>query len=133
MLPPGEGAEAIFTEVPVIGSTVSRESHEEGLQEAETTCANTTVEAATFSTLFPNGLGGFGNTPTGCTHRHYIHKTLGSVAHHFARAHEVFANSVYSPLFKTNRRLGCAIGSSCGTTIKTMSAGPHSETAQGAW
>ena len=22
----------------------------------------------------------FGNTPTGCTHRHYIHKTLGSVA-----------------------------------------------------
>ena len=74
MLPPGEGAEAIFTEVPVIGSTVSRESHEEGLQEAETTCANTTVEAATFSTLFPNGVDGFGNTPTGCTHRRYIHK-----------------------------------------------------------
>ena len=36
----------------------------------------------------------FGNTPTGCTHRHYIHKTLGSVAHHFARAQEVIAKTV---------------------------------------
>ena len=36
MLPPGEGAEAIFDEVPVIGSMISHESHEEQLQEAET-------------------------------------------------------------------------------------------------
>ena len=47
------------------------------------------LEALTFTTLFPNGTGGLKNTPAGCTHRHYIHKTLGSVATHFARAQEV--------------------------------------------
>ena len=36
MLPPGEGSEAIFDKIPLIGSTVSRENHEESLQEAET-------------------------------------------------------------------------------------------------
>ena len=91
MLPPGEGSEAIFDGIPVIGSTVSRDNHEESLQEAETTNDQASVEAATFSTLFPFGLGGEKNSPASCTHRHYIRKTLGSVARHFARAHEVIA------------------------------------------
>ena len=91
MLPPGEGFEAIFDDVPVIGSTISRANNEESLHEAETTGDKPTVEALTFTTLFPNGTGGLKNTPAGCTHRHYIHKTLGSVATHFARAQEVAA------------------------------------------
>ena len=91
MLPPGEGSEAIFDGIPVIGSTVSRDNHEESLQEAETTNDQASVEALTFSTLFPFGLGGEQNSPASCTHRHYIRKTLGSVARHFARAHEVIA------------------------------------------
>jgi len=87
MLPPGDEAEAIIDDVPVIGSTISRLNNEESLHEAETTSANPTVEALTFPTLM-NAKGGFRNTPSGCTHRHYIHKTFGSVAHHCARAQE---------------------------------------------
>ena len=102
MLPPGEGSEAIFEGIPLVGSTVLRDTHEESLQEAETTSDHTSVEAATFSTLFPFGLGGEKNTPTGCTHRHYIRKTLGSVARHFARAHEVIAYCDCSPICQVN-------------------------------
>ena len=51
MLPPGDEAEAIMDDVPVIGSTISRSNNKESLHEAETTSANPTVEAFTFGRL----------------------------------------------------------------------------------
>ena len=99
MLPPGDGSEAIFEDVPIIGSTVSRAGHNETMRQAVSSAGNPTVESLTFTTLFPYGLGGEGNTPAGCTHSHYIHKTLGSVARHFARAQEVQRSSnIFEPV-----------------------------------
>lgn len=90
MLPPGEGAESVFDAPAIIGTTISREDNSIQLKEAEPTSPQATAEAATFVTLFPKGSkGGFAHTETGCTKNHYIHKTLGSVATHFCRAHEV--------------------------------------------
>ena len=117
-----------------IGSTISRANHEESLHEAETTGDNPTVEALTFTTLLPNGTGGFENTPAGCTHRHYIHKTLGSVARHFARAQEVVAIlGAHYPFASLTIALAVLVRSSCGTTSKTKSVGPPLETAHDAW
>lgn len=133
MLPPGDEAEAIIDDVPVIGSTISRLNNEESLHEAETTSANPTVEALTFPTLM-NAKGGFRNTPSGCTHRHYIHKTFGSVAHHCARAQEVPATSMCIHPLPPNCGLNCACFCSlCGTTIKTKFVGAHLETSHDAW
>jgi len=89
MLPPGEGAESVFNEPPMIGTTTSRVGNHTVLKEADPISASSTAEAATFPTLFPMGTtGGFAHTQTGCTKNHYIHKTLGSVATHFCRAQE---------------------------------------------
>ena len=89
MLPPGEGAESVFNETPMIGTTTSRVGNHTQLKEADPISGSSTAEAATFTTMFPMGTGGFAHTETGCTKNHYIHKTLGSVATHFCRAHEV--------------------------------------------
>ena len=90
MLPPGEGAESVFNETAMIGTTTSRVGNHTKEKEADPISAKSTPEAATFPTLFTNGTGGgFAHTDTGCTKNHYIHKTFGSVATHFCRAHEV--------------------------------------------
>ena len=90
MLPPGEGAESVFNEPAIIGTTTSRVGNHTKEMEADPISAKSTPEAATFPTLFTNGTGGgFAHTDKGCTKNHYIHKTLGSVATHFCRAHEV--------------------------------------------
>ena len=90
MLPPGEGAESVFNEPPMIGTTTSRVGNHTVLKEADPISASSTAEAATFPTLYTMGTtGGFAHTQTGCTKNHYIHKTLGSVATHFCRAQEV--------------------------------------------
>jgi len=94
MLPPGEGAESVFNETPMIGTTTSRVGNHTVLKEADPISASSTAEAATFPTLFPMGTGGFAHTETGCTKNHNIHKTLGSVATHFCRAQEF----VWNPL-----------------------------------
>ena len=132
MLPPGDGSEAIFEEVPIIGSTVSRAGHDETMTQAVSSAGNPTVESLTFTTLFPYGLGGEGNTPAGCTHSHYIHKTLGSVARHFARAQEVQSSSNIFERVHPNMSSDAMLGSSCGTTIKTTCAVPYLETTLGA-
>ena len=90
MLPPGEGAESVFNEPAIIGTTTSRMGNHTKEMEADPISAKFTPEAATFPTLFTNGTGGgFAHTDKGCTKNHYIHKTLGSVATHFCRAHDV--------------------------------------------
>ena len=124
MLPPGDEAEAIIDDVPVIGSTISRLNNEESLHEAETTSANPTVEALTFPTLM-NAKGGFRNTPSGCTHRHYIHKTFGSVAHHCARAQEVPATSmcIHALPPHCGRNCACFCRAMCRACKQTLGKG----------
>ena len=68
MLPPGEGAESVFNEPPMIGTTTSRVGNHTVLKEADPISASSTAEAATFPTLFTMGTrGGFAHTQTEAT------------------------------------------------------------------
>ena len=134
MLPPGEGAESVFNETAMIGTTTSRVGNHTKKKEADPISAKSTPEAATFPTLFTNGTGGgFAHTDTGCTKNHYIHKTFGSVATHFCRAHEVKrqAHTHMIPIPLTY----CALVqcSSCGSTSKTRCAVLHLERVDDQW
>ena len=89
MLPPGEASTAVTSTTPTIGSKVARRSGSKKCQRAEGKNSKNNPDVATFTTLFPNGDGGFADTKDGCSRRHYIQKMLGSVATPFRRAEEV--------------------------------------------
>ena len=124
----------MFNETAMIGTTTSRVGNHTKKKEADPISAKSTPEAATFPTLFTNGTGGgFAHTDTGCTKNHYIHKTFGSVATHFCRAHEVKrqAHTHMIPIPLTY----CALVqcSSCGSTSKTRCAVLHLERVDDQW
>ena len=90
MLPPGETNAAVNNAEPTIGERHKRHGGTAARrrQRAEGTSGRSNPEVATFTTLRPHGDGGFAPTETACSRRHYLHKTLGSVATPCRRAEE---------------------------------------------
>jgi len=136
MLPPGEGAESVFNETAMIGTTTSRVGNHTKKKEADPISAKSTPEAATFPTLFTNGTGGgFAHTDTGCTKNHYIHKTFGSVATHFCRAHEFvwfhFQDKVRCSTFGKSRRP--MVNGHIATEADTTSLSEHTSDVEKQW
>ena len=88
MLSPGETTAAVHAASPTVGVTHLRRGNATHLQPSEGKSSRSNPDVATFTTLLPHRDGGFANTKTGCTRRHYVHKMFGSVATPFRRAEE---------------------------------------------
>ena len=89
MLPPGETPAAVDNADPTVGVTHKRRGGGAARrQRAEGTSGRSNPDVATFTTLLHQRDGGFAPTENGASRRHYLHKTLGSVATPCRRAEE---------------------------------------------